>query len=226
MRILVTVSLVLFLTSGQGLAKVSVSPVIIEATNVKKGDTFQVWCEQDGTTPLDIHLSLALFDQNEDGSVYFLEDPHSIQRAGKVLSLGQEQLSLAPQGKSVLEIEVLQDDFTSFYAVLFVKPEQSALHTRFAVLLLLSTEGLEDEMRVSAWEHREQNLELTIVNDGSRHGLWQGELLLYDNQGNLGEKRSVQSGVVLAGRSREWEISLPAWVVKVELTTSVQGVER
>lgn len=75
MRILVSVLLVLSLGVGQGWAKVSVSPVIIEATEVKKGDVFRVWCAQKGSEPLNVQLSLALFDQDGEGNVFFLEDP-------------------------------------------------------------------------------------------------------------------------------------------------------
>lgn len=226
MRILVSVLLVLCLGVGQGWAKVSVSPVIIEATEVKKGDVFQVWCAQEGSEPLNVQLSLALFDQDGDGNVFFLEDPESVHLAHRVLRLEQEQFSIGPQEQHGVEIEVLEDDFTSFYAVLFVKPDQPGIPTRFAVLFLLSSSGLREEVTVSTWEQKAESLELTIVNSGTRHGLWRGELLLYGSSGNLNEKREVQSGVVLAGRSREWGISLPAWVQHVELTTPRQGADR
>lgn len=207
-------------------ANFSVSPVIIEGTNIKKGNIFRVVCEQGTSEILDVQLSLALFDQDEAGNVYFLEDPSSVAKVQGFLDLKTEVLTLNPQTKSTVEIGILDDNFTSLYAVLFVKPKQLSIATRFAVLLLLSTQNLREQVQVSTWEKRAENLELTIVNNGSRHGLWQGELLLYDGQGNLSEKRSVQSGLVLAGRSREWGITLPSWVNRVELKNSERGVGR
>ena len=226
MRALVLALITLCLGVGQCWASVSVSPVIIEATKVKKGDIFRVLCGHGGAEPLEVQLSLALFDQAEDGSVFFLEDAQSIQLAQAVLGLEREHFSLAPQGEYSVEIEVLQENFNSLYAVLFVKPDQPGVPTRFAVLFLLSSNGLREKMAISTWQQKEESLELTIVNSGTRHGFWQGELLLYDSNGNLSEKRQVQSGVVLAGRSRAWDISLPLWVQRAELATPKQGVER
>lgn len=220
-------SLVIILVSvGSCCGKVSVSPVIVEAMNVKKGDHFEIYCQQRGEQAIAVNLSLSLFDQDAEGSVFFLEDFHSVQKAEGLLALEQNEFSLESGGKHSVQVEVLRDDFNSTYVVLFVKPDHPGIPTRFAVLFLLSTTGLREEMSVSSWQQNEQALELTVVNKGLRHGLWQGELLCYDSGGKLGEKMQVQSGLVLAGRSRGVEVGLPDWVKRVELQSFQRGVGR
>lgn len=226
MRIMLVVSLIVILITVPVCASVSVSPVIVDSDNVKKGDLFRILCEQKAEDSLEIQLSLALFDQDPLGNVYFLEDPDSVLEVRRILQLKQEKITLDPQGKAVVELELLDDNFTNLYAVLFVKPLQSTISTRFAVLLLLSSQDVKERVQISTWEQKAESLELTVVNSGLRHGLWEGELLLYDQQGNLSEQRSIASGLVLAGRSREWGIALPSWVNHVELKGARRELDR
>lgn len=215
-----------FLTCGIAQAKMSVSPVIIEAVQVQAGDSFEIVCQHWGDDILEIQLSLALFDQNEGGSVVFLEEPWAVQSASDVLSLDKKHFALQPKGQETVRIQVNRDDFDHLYAVLFVKPNQPGVHTRFAVLFLLSTSGRQPDMAVSFWEQKEQALAMTVQNDGLRHGLWEGELLCFDAADELAERLVVQSGVVLAGRSRGVEITLPSWVKRVEILAAPSGRRR
>lgn len=64
---------------------------------------------------------------------------------------------------------------------------------------------------------------ITVENSGLCHGFWAGELLLFDGEGKLAEKVSVQSGVVLPGRSRGLQVSLPGWVQQVEVRSLQLG---
>lgn len=222
MRPLIICLFVICVTTGSALVRVSVSPVIIEADDVHKGALFRITCRQDGEDDLDVQLAVALFDQEKDGNVRFLEDPQSVHEAAEILGLAHRKITLQPLSENVIEVEILRADFSSCYAVLFIKPEQAGTAARLAVLFLLATEGFQEELVVSSWRRMARNLELTIANEGERHGLWRGELLYYDAWNNLGERVEVQSGIVLAGRSRDWQISMPSWVKRVE----VAGTQR
>ena len=81
-------------------AKLSVSPVIIEAEQVKAGQSFAVLLRQEGQKPLELELSWALFDQDPAGSVVLLEDPDSVKRAEGLLAVEPSRLVVQP-GESV-----------------------------------------------------------------------------------------------------------------------------
>lgn len=217
MRRLLLGLVVFFLSVGTGQAAVSVSPVIIEAVQVQLGQSFEIVCQNAGTEELDFQLSLALFDQSEDGSVFFMEDSEAIQRVEETLILEKKDFTLPAGGMESLKLRLAREDFDHLYAVLFVKPRQPGIQTRFAVLFLLSTSGKEASLAVASLEHKEELLAFSVQNSGLRHGLWEGELLCFDAGDILGETLSIRSGVVLAGRSRDVEVSLPSWVARVEL---------
>lgn len=217
MRKLSLCVLILLLSCGTCFAKFTVSPVIVEGENVQAGNSFIVTCQNWGSEELEIEFSLALFDQGAEGSVFFLEDELSIQRAQEALSLSHENLTLEQYSQKLIEVTLERDDFDHLYVALFVKPKLSGVPTRLAVLFLLSTLGNQAELDISSWERREDNLSLTVQNSGRSHGLWQGELLCFDAAGELAKKVAVQSGIILAGRSRGVEVNLPSWVQSVEL---------
>lgn len=224
MRKLVFCLLVVLLCSGTSLAKLSVSPVIIEAVNVAQGHSFEIICQHLGPESLEVELSLALFDQDGAGRVVFLEDQASITRARDVLNLESENLFLEPNQQQAVSVQVTRDDFEHLYAVLFVKPKQAGIPTRLAVLFLLSTTDGATELNISSWEHKAGTLSLTVLNSGASHGLWEGELLYFDAEGQLGKTVAVQSGIVLAGRSRGLEVELPPWVRRIEISSDPRGV--
>ncbi len=217
--------IVVLLTCGSGQATVSVSPVIIEAAQVRAGQAFAIVCQNWGEQSIELQLSLALFDQDETGGVVFLEDGEAVRRATEMLALNHEVLILEPKGQDIVQVELTRDDFDHLYAVLFVKPTQGGVPTRFAVLFLLSTSEDRANVAVSSWMQQGEALAFTVHNSGLRHGLWEGELHLFDAFNQLGERRKVTSGVVLAGRSRGVQVPLPRWVHRVELITdhSVQS---
>lgn len=221
------VMVVLFLPWGNAQAMVSVSPVIVEAVGVAEGQTFEVLCQNWGDQPIEMQLSLALFDQSETGGVVFLEDPEAVHRASGFLTLHTDALSLDPNGEDVVRVELIDNSFDNLYAVLFVKPRQVGVQTRFAVLFLLSTSVNKlANMTVSSWVQQEDALTLTVENHGLRHGLWEGEVHLYDASDQVGEKRQITSGVVLAGRSRGVQVPLPSWVRRVEVFSDLSGQQR
>lgn len=202
---------------GQATAKIAVSPVLHEEARVQAGQRFAVTCHHRGEEPLEVEASLALFDQDAWGKAVFLDDQDSVARAEQLLSVHPRRFWLEPGAKEVVQVEVVQDSFEHLYAVLFLKPVQSSLQTRLAVLFLLSTGQQRPRVGVAAWERSGKALTLTLENSGLSHGLWEGELLLFDAAGQLGETRQVQSGLVLPGRCRGLEVSLPGWVENVEI---------
>lgn len=217
MRTLILSLLLILACSSLGWAKVAISPVIIEATSVKAGDRFEILCEQWGEEPLLMTLSLAGFDQDLKGAVHFLEDDLARQRAEELLRLDQVSVILEPQGQHRIQVTLEKDDFQSAYLALFIKLERGGIPTRMAVLFLLSTSDQWPELNLLAWERKAEGLSFLIANDGLRHGLWRGELLCYNAADELEEKLQVESGVVLAGRSRGFVIGLPDWVERVEV---------
>ncbi|NLJ80751.1 MAG: hypothetical protein GX335_06990 [Firmicutes bacterium] len=226
MRNLILSILFLFFCAGQCFARISVSPVVIEAEQVPKGASFLINCLQLNTQPVDVRLSLALFDQDEKGQIYFLEDKISIQKANSLLALENEGFRLEPGEEKNIKVEVARDFEDSVYAVLFVKPLQKGMPMRLAVLFLLSAGKAEEKVVLTSWTHWEQSLDLRVENQGRSPGLWLGEVLFYDSGGNLGKKMEVQSGVVLAGRTRDLRINLPSWVEAVDLRPRKAGLER
>lgn len=217
MRLVLFCLMIVLLVQIPALAKLSVYPVIIEAEQVQKGDTFTIVCKQEGDTPLEIQLSVAQFDQAQDGSVEFREDDAAAWEAAQTLGLTSDRFTLKPFGQETIEVNLLKADFHNFYGVLFIKPLQAAISTRLAVLFLLSTVEEQEKVEVASFRYIEEKLELTVINEGERHGLWEGELLYYDSQDTLLDRIAVQSGIVLAGRSRNWAIDLPSWVKRVEV---------
>ena len=217
---------VFFLACGCVEAAVSVSPVIIEAVEVKRGQIFEILCQNGNQHEVTIELSLALFDQDETGRVLFLEDAAEVERAGSALAVDTGEFCLEPGGERTVRLELVEDDFDHLYAVLFVTPRRGGVQTRFAVLLLLSTVDSQLEMSVLSWEKQADALALTVENRGLRHGLWEGELLLYDELDQLAEQRRISSGVVLACRSRGVEVPLPPWVYRVEILSVQPGQAR
>lgn len=217
MRSAILCALILVLSAGRCWGEVSVSPVVVEALEVKKGHCFEIFCFQQGEQPVPVLLSLALFDQDEEGRVIFLEDEQSVQKARSLLVLDAQEFCLEPGEKKKVQVTVAEAPASSSYIVLFVKPKQAGIATRLAVLFLLSAAGSEEEVKVVSWRRWQQSLALTLENRGERHGLWVGELLFYDSRGNIGEKLAIKSGVILAGRRRNLRIGLPAWVDWVEV---------
>ncbi len=206
------------LVYGNTRAQVSVAPVIVEAVQVRTGQVFEILCQNWGEDAISISLSLALFDQQEAGNVVFLEDATALQRAKEVLSLDQDALLLGPHQQSAIQVKLTQDDFDNMYAVLFVKPHQAGVQTRFAVLFLLSTAGDEGmDMSITSGVKDGDALTFTVQNHGLRHGPWEGEVHFFDASDQLSEKRQITSGVVLAGRSRSVQVPLPNWAHRADI---------
>lgn len=206
------------LAYGNARAQVSVAPVIVEAVQVQKGQVFEIFCQNWGEEAIGISLSLALFDQQETGNVVFLENGEALQRVNEVLSLDQDAIVLEAQQKSAIRVELIGDDFDNTYAVLFVKPNQVGVQTRFAVLFLLSTAANEIvEMSISPWVKEGDDLTFTVQNNGLRHSPWEGEIHFFDALDQLSEKREITSGLVLAGRSRDIRVPLPSWVQRADI---------
>lgn len=207
-------------------AAVSVSPVIIEAVEVQEGQTFEIVCRHQGEEEIPLQLSLALFDQDEMGGVVFLEDTEATKKARALLTLDKEEFWLAPNGEEAVQVRLGGDDFDHLYAVLFVRSSEPGLQIRFAVLFLLTTLARQGEVTVSSFHHQEEALIFILQNTGLSHGLWEGVLHCFDAADRLGEKRSLQSGLVLAGRSRAVEVALPSWVERVEIVSMESGRSR
>lgn len=225
MRKVILGLLILLLCAAQSWAKISVSPVIIKAEDVKKGDFFTFQCASGADHAVEIKLSLALFDQDSEGSVIFLEDEGSLQKVNSLLTLSSSGLRLAPYGEEIIEVRVLKEFPASLSAVLFVKTVQLGIPTRLAALLLFSSEGTKDRVVMTSWQRSRESVAVTVENKGDKAGLWQGALLLYNSLGTLAERMDLKSGLVLAGRSRDFKISLPAWASQIELEPEHAGLD-
>jgi hypothetical protein len=220
-QVLVGIAVCLVVSATVG-ATVSVSPVVIEAVQVEAGQVFDILCHNWGDEVIAMDLSLALFDQDESGGVVLLEDASAIERAQGFLNIAMETIFLEPDEEGVIQVELLGDEFDHLYGVLLIEPRQGGIQTRFAVLFLLSTAGSEVEanMAVSCWAKEEEALTFTVQNNGLRHGPWEGELHFFDASDQLSEKRQITSGLILAGRSRGVQVSLPYWVQRVEILSA------
>lgn len=135
---LICVLVIIALGATNCWAKISVSPVVIEAGNVKEGDCFQIMFGRGGDEPVVVKLSLAQFERDQDGNIYFLEDEASIRKAREILKLAEETFPLDPNEQKVVEVQVATDDFSEFSGVLFAKSNQPGIPVRFAILFLLS----------------------------------------------------------------------------------------
>ena len=203
-------------------ASVSVSPVVIEGVEAEVGQVFEVLCHNGGEEAVAVDLSLALFDQDDTGRVVLLEDAEAIAKAAHYLNVITQDLSLEAMEQRMIQVELMRDDFDSLYAVLFVKPRQEGVQARLAVLFLLSTvgSGIQADMAISTLVKPREALTLTVENKGISHSPWEGELHFFDAFDYLCEKRQVTSGLVLPGRSRGLQVSLPPWVHRVEVRTA------
>ncbi len=224
MRKLVLVLTILFLAAARCGAKVSISPVIMTAEEVQKGQVFKFHCSSDTEATVAVELSLALFDQDSAGRVVFLEDEGSVQKAAGLLALNKDEFYLEPYGEETIEVSVLADLPKSLSAVLFVKADQPGIPTRLAVLLLLSSKGTEDQVIMTSWRRGEESVAVRLENKGDKAGLWRGHLLLYNSLGSLAARIDLESGLVLAGRSRDFKVNLPAWASRVELQPKEAGL--
>ncbi|MDI9460232.1 hypothetical protein [Candidatus Darwinibacter acetoxidans] len=150
-RAALSLLIILFLGCGQSLAKVAVSPVIIAAEKVQAGQVFEVLCRQLGEEPVEVRLSLALFERDHQGGVVLLEDVSSVERVEQLLAVERRQFLLQPGQGEVVRIKVLRTDFEVLNGVLFITPaQQGGLSTRCAVLLLLYANGGETRLG-AAW---------------------------------------------------------------------------
>ncbi len=139
MRRAVCALLIICLYTLSCWARVSVSPVIIEAVNVQAGDSFQILFGQQGREDVTVRLSLAQFARVPGGGITFLEDEVSVRQAREILKLPEDSFALGPNQQKIIEIEVERGDFSDFSGVLFAKSDQPGIPIRFAVLFLLST---------------------------------------------------------------------------------------
>lgn len=222
-RVILAMAVLLLVCCGQARASIAVAPVIIEADQVQAGQVFTVVCSHGGEEPLEVALSLALFDQDAWGRVILMEDEASVARAEEALSLERRRFLLQPGQSEAVQVQLAHADFQHLYAVLFLRPVRPGPSTRLAVLFLLSSGEGTPSLDLSGWEQRGTDLTITVENSGLCHGFWAGELLLFDGEGKLAEKVSVQSGVVLPGRSRGLQVSLPGWVQQVEVRSLQLG---
>lgn len=142
MRAVICALLIIGLCAASCWARISVSPVIIEATNVEAGDRFQIMFGQRGEEALTVRLSLAQFVLDQDGRIFFLEDEASVRRAREILRLAEDTFPLGPNQQKMIEVEVGKGDFSDFSGVLFAKSDQPGIPIRFAVLFLLSSQAV------------------------------------------------------------------------------------
>lgn len=216
-RLAACLTLVLLILAQPAQAKLSVSPVIVEEEKVTAGESFAIFFCHEGQEQLEVELSLALFDQDAWGSVVLLEDVESVAKAEEYLGLDQSRLCLAPGENQKVQVRVKRDDFDHLAAALLARPLQQGMPTRLAVLLLVSSGEVTSELCLSSWEQQGTELTLSVKNGGRAHGIWKGEVHLFDADGRLGDTLPIQSGVVLPGRRRDFQVSLPSWVRRVDV---------
>lgn len=207
-------------------ARIAVAPMIIEPEQVQAGQVLAVHCQNRSEEPVEVELALVLFDQDARGKVVLLEDGESVTLVERFLSVEPRYFVLPPGASQEIQVQVLENAFQHLYAALLIKPRQNGLHSRLAVLLLLSGAEEEPALGLSSWRRRDAGVSLRVENRGGRHGSWAGELLLYDGQGRLASTMRVHSGLVLPGRSRGVQVSLPGWVEQVEVRSLAPGGER
>lgn len=121
-RVILAMAVLLLVCCGQALASIAVAPVIIEADQVQAGQVFTVVCSHGGEEPLEVALSLALFDQDAWGRVILMEDEASVARAEEALSLERRRFLLQPGQSEAVQVQLAHADFQHLYAVLFLRP--------------------------------------------------------------------------------------------------------
>ena len=227
MRTLAVFLLILGLMVGSTHAAVLVSPIIFEADNITKGEVLRLEFTGGTAQSEKMQLSLALFDQASDGSIYFLEEPESIRRASSIVQVDTEPFLLKPREKKTFALEILDDSFSSAYVVVFVNSKRDdGINTRKAILLLLSTIGAKEEMTVVELGLQGGIGHVTFQNNGNRHGILSGQMTFYDASGTVIGEKSVTSGIVLPQRSRSAEFALPPYSTRfdVNLTEVRSGI--
>ena len=92
-------------------------------------------------------------------------------------------------------IEILDDSFSSAYLALFVNSKRDdGINTRKAILLLLSTEGAEEQMTVAELQLQGGRGHITFKNNGNRHGTLSGQVTFYDASGTVVGVQNITSG--------------------------------
>jgi hypothetical protein len=210
-------AVVVLLMWGIGEAAVSVSPVIVEATGVQKGQSFEILCENWSDEVLSLDLSLALFDRDEEGRVIFHEDEEARHKAREILKLDEEEVFLEPAGQSPVRIVLTRHDFDHLYAVLFVRPKQGGVPTRFAVLLLLSTSEEKTDVFQSSWIQQGKVFYPTVHDKRLNPDHCQGQCGLFRTNRFFCSIPPLKNGVALAGRRRGVGLSLPQGVQRVQV---------
>lgn len=205
-----------FLAASQVMAKVSVSPVVIEETMVKEGQGFTISCRNWGDDWVELELSLALFDWDKEGGVRFLEDGFSVAQAEQYLRLERTRLILGPKEQAAAKVEVTADNFEELNAVLFIQANRGPVPVRLAVLLLLTAQEGKG-LALSSWTKYGQALLLEAGDLGELRSVWEGELHLCNGSRFCRRRLVLQSGLVVPElREPEWE-RLPSWVRRVEV---------
>ena len=103
MRSLVVFLLLFGLLVSSTHAAVMVSPIILEVDDVTKGEVLVLELTGGAEHSKKMQLSMALFDQDRDGRIYFLEDPESVWKASSMIQVDTEPFLLKPREKKMFD---------------------------------------------------------------------------------------------------------------------------
>jgi len=189
-------------------AGVLVSPVLVEANGVRAGDEIVITCtELDGREQL-LSLSLGMFDQDQSGLVFFLEDEEAQARAAEIIELPRRQVELRPYERKELILRVRSADFASSYLAVFIRSQHGSVSSRLAVLLMLCSAAAEEAVELTDLLVDKHSVALTFHNFGTRHGTAAGVVAAYDGRGVLLNELYLESGRILPNRTRTVHLDL------------------
>ena len=195
---------VLLLICGQLQAAVLVSPVIIDACQVKAGTEFVITLTNIKPESQIVYLDWGWFSLHTDGTV---ELDTAVDIAVNYLDAVSTYCSLDPGASRKITVKVINQDFTAITPVLFLSLTKDQIQSRLAVLFVLSTAVADQPLQVEQVYRSESGWQIRAVNPNSAHVFFTGTAEIYQ-AGEVVDRIPLGRYLLLANSKRD--IPLPA----------------
>lgn len=213
MRYLILLCLIMFTASAE--AAVGISPAYVEEWGVFPGQRFYVDVVNQMTEDVRFTIQLGTFDLDLDGTVHWDLSLESQSKAWSILNLEAQELMIKGHQTARVPLELLCVNFESVYLILVLELRNGTTLSRFLVPFLLTRDPKGEHLRISGvTKIKEDRIAVELWNQNSVHGTYSGFLTF------LGEGATTtkwwESGRVLPGKTRRFEILVPKGTTTVE----------
>ncbi len=208
--------LILVLLMAKTSLAVMVSPIVIDASQVRQGETFLITLTNTKPVSRTIALSLGWFSLDLDGAVNLEFHPLVESKVEEYVTLDIRSCTLEPGETKTISMSLISAEFSSISPVLAIDVLGNSVSWRLAVLLLLSTDEPNMPLQLSGYEWQSDGLVIELENPNFAHYLFQGQLELYQAKKEV-TLINLPSCQLLAKSKRRLKIPIEASIQKVRL---------